>query len=175
VVSSLLDPNALANLGNLPESFRRIAALFFLQYHTMEDREDAILTESQRALYDEMTGRGPARSPGETLGISAALENFIGSYHRFLIVALSIAGLAAAITIAWRFRQLRASDPLNGALILLGAAIFMRVLLFTFLDATWWIGGYERYLFPVLPLYSCFLILLIHHVIVLRRRGGQVT
>ena len=51
----------------------------------------------------------------------------------------------------------------------------MRVLLFTFLDATWWIGGYERYLFPVAPLYSCFLILLIHQAIVLRRRGGQVT
>jgi hypothetical protein len=48
----------------------------------------------------------------------------------------------------------------------------MRVLLFTFLDATWWIGGYERYLFPVLPLYSCFLILLIHQAIVLRQRSG---
>ena len=109
------------------------------------------------------------------MGISAALENFIGSYHRFLVIGLSIAGLAAALTIAWRFRQLRASDPLNAALILLAAAIFMRVLLFTFLDATWWIGGYERYLFPVVPLYSCFLILLIYQAIVLRRRGGQVT
>ena len=175
VVSSLLDPGALANLRYLPESFPRIAALFLLQYHTMEGRDDAILTESQRALYDEMTGRGPAPSPGETLGISAALENFIGSYHRFLVIGLSIAGFVAAITIAWRFRQLRVSDPLNAALVLLGATIFLRVLLFTFLDATWWIGGYERYLFPVLPLYSCFLILLIHQAIVLRRRGRQLT
>ena len=149
--------------------------MFLLQYHRMEGRDDAILTESQRALYDEMTGRGPAPSPGGTLGTSAALENFIGSYHRFLVIGLSIAGLAAAITIIWRFRQLRASDPLNATLILLGATIFLRVLLFTFLDATWWIGGYERYLFPVLPLYSCFLILLIHQAIVLGRRGGQVT
>jgi hypothetical protein len=109
------------------------------------------------------------------LGSSAALEDFIGSYHRFLVVILSIAGFAAALTIIWRFRQLRSSDPLNATLILLGAAIFLRVLLFTFLDATWWIGGYERYLFPVLPLYSCFLILLIHQAIALRRRGGQVT
>ena len=60
VVSSLLDPGALANLRHLPQSFPRIAALFLLQYHTMEGRDDAILTESQRALYDEMTGRGPA-------------------------------------------------------------------------------------------------------------------
>jgi hypothetical protein len=171
VVSSLLDPGALANLHHLPESFRRIAALFVLQYHTMEGRDDAALTESQRALYDEMTGRGP--SP--TLGISTALENFIGSYHRFLVAGLSIAGLAAAMTIAWRFRRLRASAPLNAALILLGAGILMRVLLFTFLDATWWIGGYERYLFPVLPLYSCFLILLIYEAIVMLRRPASFS
>jgi hypothetical protein len=175
VLSTLLDPGALANIHHLPQSFPRIAALFLLQYQTMEGRDDVILTASQHALYDEMTGRGAASTSGKNLGVSAALENFIGSYHRFLIVGLSIAGLAAAITIAWRFRQLRASDPLNAALILLGTAIFMRVLLFTFLDATWWIGGYDRYLFPVLPLYSCFLILLIHQAIVLWRRGGRVT
>jgi hypothetical protein len=175
VLSSLLDPGSLANLRHLPQSFPRIAALFLLQYHTMEGRDDAILTESQRALYDEMTGRGPASSPGGTLSVSAALENFIGSYHRFLVVALSIAGLAATVIIISRFRRLRASDPLNAALVLLGATIFLRVLLFTFLDASWWIGGYERYLFPVLPLYSCFLILLIHQAIVLRRHGGQGT
>ncbi len=62
VISSLLDPGALANLHYLPESVPRIAALFRLQYHTMEGRDDAILTESQRALYDEMTGRGPLRA-----------------------------------------------------------------------------------------------------------------
>jgi hypothetical protein len=168
VVSSLLDPGALANLHHLPQSFPRIAGLFVLQYHTMEGRDDATLTEAQRALYDEMTGRGPA----PTLGISTTLENVIGTYYRFLVVALSVAGLAAAMTLVWRFRRLRASDPLNAALILLGAGILMRVLLFTFLDATWWIGGYERYLFPVLPLYSCFLILLIHQAIVMRQRSG---
>lgn len=166
VVSSLLDPGALANLYYLPESFPRIAALFLLQYHTLEGRDDVILTKSQRALYDEMTRRGPA----PTLGIATTIENFIGSYHRFLIVALSIAGLAAALTIAWRFRHVHASGPLTAVLILLGAAIFMRVLLFTFLDATWWIGGYDRYLFPVAPLYSCFVILLIHQAIVVSRK-----
>jgi hypothetical protein len=91
------------------------------------------------------------------------------------VVGLSIAGLASGLTIAWRVRQLRAADPLNAALILLGAAIVMRVLLFTFLDATWWIGGYERYLFPALPLYSCFLILLVHQAVVLRRRVGRMS
>ena len=75
--------------------------------------------------------------------------------------------------IAWHFRQLRASDSVNATLILLAATIFLRVLLFTFLDATWWVGGYERYLFPVLPLYSCFLILLIYQSLALWRRARQ--
>jgi hypothetical protein len=172
VLSSLLDPGAIASIPGMPQSFPRIAALFLLQYHPIEGRDDAILAESQRALYDEMTNRGPARNPGETSGISAAFENSIGSYHRFFVIGLSVAGFAAALMIAWRFRQLRASDSLNATLILLGATISLRVLLFTFLDATWWVGGYERYLFPALPIYSSFLIVLIYQSFALWRGAG---
>lgn len=172
VLSSLLDPGAIAHIREMPQSFPRIAALFLLQYHTMEGRDDEILTESQRALYDEMTNRRPAPSSVGTLGFSAALENFIGSYHRFLVMGLAIAGFAAALTIAWRFRQLRPSDSINATLILLGATIFLRVFFFTFLDATWWIGGYDRYLFPVLPLTSCFFILLIYQALIFQRRAS---
>jgi hypothetical protein len=118
-----------------------------------------------------MTLRGPVWRQSGTLGISTRLENFIGYHHRSLVIGLSVAGCAAALAIAWRFRQLRASDPINLALILLGATILLRVLLFTYLDATWWVGGYERYLFPVLPLYSCFLIVLIYQSLALWRRA----
>jgi hypothetical protein len=173
VLSSLLDPSAIANIRSMPQSFPRIAALFVLQYHTIEGRDDAILSESQRALYDEMTNRGPAHSPAGSVELSAALENFIGNYHRFLVIGLSAAGFAAVLMIGGCFRHVRASDPLNATLILLGAAMFLRVLLFTFLDATWWVGGYERYLFPILPIYSCFLILLIYQSLALWRRARQ--
>jgi len=173
VLSTFLDPGAIANIRHMPQSFPRIAALFLLRYHTIEGRDDAILTESQRALYDEMTSRGPAQNHGETLGISAVLENFIGNCHRFLVIGLSVAGFAALSMIGWCFRQVRASDPINATLILLGTAILLRVLLFTFLDATWWVGGYERYLFPVLPIYSCFLILLIYQSVALWRQARQ--
>jgi len=173
VLSTLLGPGAIAHIRYMPESFPRIAALFLLRYHTIDGRDDAILTEPQRALYDEMTNRGPARNLGGASGISTALENFIGNYHRIFVIVLSVAGFAAALAIAWRFRQLRASDSINATLILLGTAIFPRVLLFTFLDATWWIGGYERYLFPILPLHSCFLILLIYQSIAFWRRARE--
>jgi hypothetical protein len=173
VLSSFLDPGAITSLRHIPESFPRIAALFLLRYHTMVGRDDDILSEPQRALYDEMTNRGAAHDRAGALNLSAALENLIGYYHRFFVLVLSLAGFVAISMIAWRFRQLRTSDPLNVTLILLATPIFLRVLLFTFLDATWWIGGYERYLFPVLPLYSCFLILLIYQSVALSQRARQ--
>jgi len=107
--------------------------------------------------------------------LSDAFANFIGNYHRFLVIGLSVAGLAAALMITLRFRHLRANDPLNATLILLAATVFLRVLFFTFLDATWWESGYERYLLPVMPLYSCFLILLIYQSFALWRQAGKAT
>lgn len=172
VLSSLLDPGAIASVRYMPQSFPRIAALFLLRYHTSEGHDDDILTEPQHTLYDEMTNRGSPHSHAGTFDPSPALENFIGNYHRFFVIVLSGAGFLAMLMIAWHFRRLQASDSLNVTLILLGATILLRVLLFTFLDATWWVGGYERYLFPALPLYSCFLIVLIYQSIAVSRRAG---
>jgi hypothetical protein len=170
VLSSFLDPGAIANVGYMPESLPRIAGLFLLRYAKTAGHDDAILTDSQRALYDEMTGRGPANSSRE--GFSTTLETFIGSYHRFLVIGLSVAGLAAALILCWHFRRLQISDAINVVLLLLAGAILLRVLLFAYLDATWWIGGYERYLFPVAPIYSCFLIVLIYQSLIIYRRAG---
>jgi hypothetical protein len=167
VLSSFLDPGAITNVSHMPESLPRIASLFLLRYQKTTDSDDSILTESQRALYDEMTGRSVSSSRN---GFSTAVEGFVGSFHRYFVAGLSVAGLLAALLLAMRFNQLQIGDPLNATLILLSATILLRVLLFTFLDATWWIGGYERYLFPVMPLYSCFLVVLIHQSIANWRR-----
>lgn len=168
VLTSFLDPGAIANIFYMPESFSRIAGLFLLRYAKPVNGDDPILTGSQHALYDEMTGRGVVQSSRE--GLATVFEIFIGNYHHFLVEGLSVAGFAAALVILWRFRQLQVSDSLNVVLILLAATILLRVTLFTFLDATWWIGGYDRYLFPVAPLYSCFLLLLIYQSVVVWRR-----
>ncbi len=167
VLSSFLDPGALASIWHMPESFPRIAGLFLTRFQKNVGRDDDTLTESQRALYDEMTHRGPAGSSRE--GVSVAVEELISRYYSFFVAALSVAGLGAVFILAWRFRRLQISDSINAALILLAATILLRVALFTFLDATWWIGGYERYLFPVMPLYSCFLIVLIYRSMALWR------
>ncbi|MEN3368985.1 MAG: hypothetical protein V7609_1128 [Verrucomicrobiota bacterium] len=167
VLSSFLDPGALASIRYLPQSFARIAGLFQLQFERIEGRDDAILTEPQRALYDEMTGR--ASVSGRQEDLSVALEIFLNRYHGIFIVSLSLIGLAALLIVVWHLRRPPRSGPLNAVLVLLAASILLRVILFSYLDATWWIGGYERYLFPVMPLYSCFLILLIYHAIAVWR------
>ncbi|MEY2507257.1 MAG: hypothetical protein QOH01_1586 [Verrucomicrobiota bacterium] len=169
VLSTFLDPGALASIRYLPESFRRIAGLFLQQYETVADRDDAILTPSQRSLYDEMTGRRAHPTRGKRK--SEALENFIGRYHRSFVIGMSIAGCAALLIIIWNWRRLRFSRALNAALVLVAASVLLRVTLFSYLDATWWIGGYERYLFPVMPPYSCFLVLLIYQAVFVTRRA----
>ncbi|MEY2502197.1 MAG: hypothetical protein QOI07_2531 [Verrucomicrobiota bacterium] len=158
VLSTFLDPGALASIRYLPESFRRIAGLFLDQYETVADRDDAILIPSQRSLYDEMTGRRAHPTRGKRK--SEALENFVGRYYRSFVIGMSIIGCGALLTIIWNWRGARIADALNVVLVLIAASILLRVTLFAYLDATWWIGGYERYLFPVMPLYSAFLVLL---------------
>src|SRR5204863_9849960 len=163
VISTFLDPGAVASIRYLPQSFPRIAGLFLLQVETIADRDDAILTPSQRALYDEMTGRRASSSRPQRR--SAALENFIGRYHRIFVAGMSLLGCAALLIAIWHRRKLRRRGPLNPVLVLLAASILLRVTLFSYLDATWWIGGYERYLSPVMPRYSCFLTLLIYRAL----------
>ena len=174
VLSSFLDPGALASIRYLPQSFSRIASLFLLQFDRIEGRDDAILTEPQRALYDEMTGRAPVAARQD--GLSVALEVFINRYYGIFVASMSFIGLAALLIVFWHLRQLPRSSLLNAVLVLLATSILLRVTLFSYLDATWWIGGYDRYLFPVMPLYSCFLILLIYQAIaVWRRRVPRLT
>jgi hypothetical protein len=174
VLSTFLDPGALASIRYLPQSFPRIAGLFLHQYETIADRDDAILTPAQRALYDEMTGR--RAHPTRAKRKSETLENIIGRYHRSFVIGISMIGCAALLILLWHRRRIRLGGILNSMLVLLAASILLRVALFSYLDATWWIGGYERYLFPVMPLYSCFLVLLIYQAItVWRKRAAPAT
>jgi hypothetical protein len=116
-----------------------------------------------------MTGRRSLKNRPQRRSVT--LENFIGRYHRVFVAVMSLLGCAGLVLIVWRWRKLRLRDPLNSVLVLLAASVLLRVTLFAYLDATWWIGGYERYLFPVMPLYSCFLILLIYQAWSVSRRA----
>jgi hypothetical protein len=180
VLSSFLNPDALTFIEYLPESWGKMAEYFFMPRPRTSVHEDTNLTPPQRALYDEMTGRRlvplKLRGPNRVrplARLSARLEDSIGKNYHFLLAGLVVAGLAATLVLLPYLRQLRFTEPLNAVLLLLAATIFLRVTFFAFLDATWWMAGYDRYLVPVMPLTSCFLILLIYRAIAIWRNRNE--
>jgi hypothetical protein len=136
-------------------------------------------------LYHEMVFRQPQPKIDESNAVvipdtisarlAVAVQNFIGAYYVYLFIGLAWAGLAALLLIIWFHRRWRAADPLIAALFLLGATILTRVVFFSFLQATWWMGGYERYVFPVMPLSVCFFILLVYEAWLVCRKGAIST
>jgi len=102
--------------------------------------------------------------------LAVAVQNLIGAGYVYLFIALAWAALAAFLVMLGFVRRWRVGEPRIAVLVLLGTTIVTRLVFFSFLDATWWMSGYERYLFPVMPLSACFFLLLIYEAIVLGRK-----
>ena len=181
VVSGFLDPGAVSRIRYLPRSIGRIAKLFLFRHQKVMVRADTNLVPWMSELYQEMVFRQPQVAGSNTVVIpntilaklAVATQNFIGAYYVYLFIVLAWAGLAAFLILLWFVRRWRASEPRIIVLLLLAATIVTRLVFFSFLDATWWMAGYERYVFPIMPLSACFFILLIHEAIaVWRSRNG---
>jgi hypothetical protein len=181
VVSSFLDPGAVSRIRYLPRSIGRIAKLFLFRHQKVMVRADTNLTPWMSELYEEMVFRKPQPRIDQSNAVvipntmsarlAVAVQNFIGAYYVYLFIGLAWAALAAFLLLIWFHRRWRTSDPLIATLLLLGTAIVTRLVFFSFLDATWWMDGYERYLFPVMPLSTCFFILLIYEAAMVARKG----
>src|SRR4051812_6497992 len=148
-----LDPGAFSFLGYLPESIARTAILFVRSHQKIYEREDPIISEQQRALYDEMTGRRPGPPTNEETSrlsasarLSIAAENFIGAYYPFVVIVLA-GGALIGMGVLGFCREFRMARRIDAALVLLAATLLVRFLFYSFLHATWWTGDYERYLF----------------------------
>lgn len=94
--------------------------------------------------------------------LSQSLEVIIGKYYCYLMRGLVWAALAGAFVIIFNFRSFRLSDPAYALLVLVASIIIARVGLFTFINATAWPDIDSRFLFPVMPLYAFFLVVLIY-------------
>jgi hypothetical protein len=185
VLSGFLDPGALARISYLPRSIAEIAKLFLFRHQKAMVRADTNLVPWMDSLYQEMVFRQPQPRIDESNGVvipntisarlAVATQNFIGAYYVYLFIALAWAGLAAFLSLIFFFRRWRISDPLITILLLLGTTIAVRLVFFSFLNATWWMGGYERYLFPVMPLTTCFFILLICEALMVSRKRNELS
>lgn len=180
VVSGFLDPGAVSRIRYLPRSIGRIAKLFLFRHQKVMVRADTNFVPWMDELYQEMVFRRPQPKIDASNGVvipntvwarsAVAVQNFIGAYYVYLFIGLAWAALAAFLVLLGFFRRWRVNDPRIIVLLLLGAAIVTRLVFFSFLDATWWMAGYERYVFPIMPLSSCFFTLLIYEAIAVWRK-----
>src|ERR1041385_5086661 len=168
VLSSFLDPGAVSRIRYLRGGIVDIAKLFLFRHQKLMVRADTNLVPWMDSLYQEMVFRQPQLQPyyhpeanvvviPNTVSsrLAVTVQNFIGAYYVYLFIALAWAGLAAFLLLLFFHRRWRMSDPLIAGLILFGTTIAARIIFFAFLDATWWMSGYERYLVPVMALTTC--------------------
>ena len=182
VLSGFLDPGAVSRIRYLRQTIPSIASLFLFRHHKLMVRGDTNMVPWMDSLYQEMVFRQPQPQPAlhpetnavvipDTISahLAVAVQNFIGANYVYLFIGLAWAALAAFGLLLVFWRRWRFSDPMITVLLLLGTTIAARLVFFSFLEATWWMAGYERYLVPVMGLTTCFFILIVYKAIALCR------
>jgi hypothetical protein len=165
VVDGFLDPLVQSGgLSTLPNSIMRVGARCFTRWPIGSIGDDEILTPAEASLYDEMTLRRSAGVPQRT-GLAVSLENLIGRYHFIAVFLLHLLAIVALTSLAIFRRGAGGSTGVGIAIFLLGSAVFLRVLLLAWLDATAFDATGDRFLFPVLPLWTVVLVLTIGHAL----------
>jgi hypothetical protein len=184
VVSGFLDPGAVSRIRYLPRGIADIAKLFLFRHHKVGVRADTNLVPWMASLYEEMVFRQPQPTIDNSntvivpdtvsARLAVAVQNFIGANYVYLFIGLAWAGLAAFLALLALFRRWRVTEPRISILLLLAATIVTRLVFFSFLQSTWWMAGYERYVFPIMPLSAAFLVLLIYEAIAAWRKRSAV-
>jgi hypothetical protein len=101
--------------------------------------------------------------------LTLQVQSLIWQGYGRLVAFLGYLGLAAALVLLVCRRAVRWHENVYSVLVLFGFAVFSRVALFAILDASSWPGDQPRYLLPVMPVYSCFLVLLINQALLVMR------
>ena len=101
------------------------------------------------------SGSGPRDDAAPTV------ERFIGRYHWVAIGLLHTLAAGAVIYLLFSKRSLKEYRGLICAIVLLAGAVFLRAALLAWLDATAFDATQDRFLFPILPLWSVVLVLVI--------------
>jgi hypothetical protein len=97
----------------------------------------------------------PRVTRDESIPVKSMIEHWHASFLRWL-PWLAVGGF---VLIVLRFRAVSTSGLIYATLFLTGFVMLERVCLITLLQASLWTEA--RYLFPVMPLYTSFLVILI--------------
>ena len=161
VLDGFLDPFTQSGAQlRLPNSIGRVAKRAFARWPISPIADDSVLTKEETELYDQMTlrralGMAPRR------GAAFIAEQFTSRYHWVAMVMLHALALEAVVYLL--FSKTRATDQrgIIYAIALLAGTVLLRAALLAWLDATAFDATQDRFLFPILPLWSVVLVLTI--------------
>jgi len=161
VLDGFLDPfTQSGGLHRLPASAARVTARVFARWSIGPLPDDADLTKAETSLYDRMTLRRSAGVPPRT-GPAFVVEKLIGRYHFVFMIILHLLAAGALVSLWFSRRYLAPHIGLLRAIALLSAAVLLRAALLAWLDATAFDATQDRFLTPILPLWSVLLVLVI--------------
>ncbi|MDQ6625931.1 MAG: hypothetical protein M3Y69_07315 [Verrucomicrobiota bacterium] len=168
--ASFIGPNLIPEAHQLGPSLRRLLGLFVARHEMAPLVDDEILLPEEARLYDQLTLRVPGGARNvDPADVAERLKRTIGATYRVVVFALIAAGAIAGMTLLRPKNRLRLPSELDCALVLLFCAIVTRLALFTVIDATSWPVAYDRFLFPIMPLSSIFLVALVYRGTVVLR------
>ncbi len=157
VLGGFLDPFTQSGAGkHLPGSSFRMLKRVFARWSIKALPDDSELTKQEALLYDRMTLR-PIRGAVLQETPAKSAEELIGRWH-FVAMFLLHAGAVIALVYLLLKRQYP-NWKFVGAIGLALCAIFLRSALLIWLDATAFDATQDRFLLPILPLWSLVLVL----------------
>ncbi len=145
--------------ARLPHSSGRIVARIFARWTVRPIADDTILTSDEKTLYDKVTLRRPDGA-AHLRGVAAALEDLVGRYHFIVVIVLHLAAVIALVAAFVARRELSWNGGITAIVVLLGSTVLWRLGLLAWLDATAFDATQDRFLFPVLPLWSAVLVVI---------------
>ncbi|MFN2476518.1 MAG: hypothetical protein ABR526_09305 [Chthoniobacterales bacterium] len=172
--ASFIGPNLIPEAHQLCPSLLRLLHLFVARQDITPLTDDDILLPEEAGWYDQLTlrrrGEASRLDPG---ALAERMKRALGADYRFFVFALSAFGAVGAMTLLKPAHRLRFSSTFDCALVLLFIAIISRLALFAVIDATSWPVVYDRFLFPVMPLSSIFLLALVGRGAAVFRRAKR--
>ena len=159
VYFDFFDPGTLQFLNEFPISFRRVCRDYTRGYAMLDLRDEPGLQAPQKELYDTMALRRPELMQSGWVHDSRAVENWIGRNYGKLGWLLSILAIAGSIVTIAGKRRAFLKDALTGSATTLFVAVAGRLALFIYFDQ-YTAGSDERFIFPVMALWSAFAIVM---------------
>lgn len=89
------------------------------------------------------------------------VQGFIGATYGPATAVLAYLGLGSILVLLLCYRSINPKEAIYSIVALLLAAVITRVMFFALIDASSWSATIPRYFLPVMPLYTCVLLLLI--------------